>query len=145
MDQDGDSLDLQAHSGLVNSLDFQPSSALLASGSLDKTVIVQKVNNSTSTQTPVHTLTGHKDVVVEVKFSPSDPHILATCDESGEVRLWDVHHGNCRHILLCGPRDVWKNQISFSADGKLLACPDNEVKIFRAASGQVSVINIIMK
>ena len=56
VDQDGDSLDLQRHSGYVYSLDFQPSSALLASGSWDKTVIVQKVD-STSTQAPLHTLT----------------------------------------------------------------------------------------
>ena len=99
VDQEGDSLDLQGHSGPAFSLDFQQSSALLASGSRDSTVIVQKVDNSTSTPAPVHTLTGHKGKVYEVKFSPSDLHILATCDSGGEVTLWDVHHGNCRHIF----------------------------------------------
>ena len=105
-------------------------------------MIVQKVD-STSTQTPLHTLTGHKKTVYEVKFSPSDPHILATCDHRGEVRLWEVHHGNCLHIFQFGPGGGLKNQISFSLDGKLLACSGDEVKIFRVASGQVSVI--IMK
>ena len=101
VDQDGDSLRLQGHSRTVYSLDYQPSSAVLASGSSDKTVIVQKVNNSTSTPAPLHTLTGHKDRVYEVKFSPSDPQILATYDRVGEVRLWDILNGN--HIFQCGP------------------------------------------
>ena len=146
VDQDGDSLDLTGHSGAVNSLDFQPSSALLASGSRDKAVIVQKVDSISNTPTPLRTLTGHKDEVYEVKFSPTDPHILATCDDGGEVRLWDILNGNCRHIFQCGPGSGYLSEekyINFSPDGKLLACSGDEANVFRVASGQGRVI--IMK
>ena len=142
LDSDEATLDIQGHRVQVNSLDYEPSSALLASGSSDQTVIVQKVN-FTSTPAPLHTLTGHISDVYEVKFSPSDPHILATCDIGGEVRLWDAHSGNCIHIFqngFCGALYLSReNYINFSPDGKLLACCGNEVKVFRVASGQVII------
>ena len=143
VDQGEDSLDLQEHRGAVYDLDYQRSSALLASGSRDKTVIVQKVD-STSTLAPLHTFTGHKDQVVEVKFSPSDPHILATYDESGEVRPWDILNGNCNHIFQCGVAGSWYEEsfINFSPDGKLLACSGDEVNVLRVASGQVAIVKI---
>ena len=59
VDQDEASIDLKGHSGGVLSLDFHRSSALLASGSSDKTVIMHEVD-STSTPAPLHTLIGHK-------------------------------------------------------------------------------------
>ena len=142
-----DSRDFQWHCGDVQSLDFQPSSSLLASGSSDKMVIVQKVDNFISTPALLHTLTGHKDRVVEVKFSPSDAHFLSTCDESGEVRLWDVLNGNCRHIFQSGRlvgTQFEENLIDFSPDGKLLACRGGEVNVLRVASGQVAVVVIMI-
>ena len=105
-------------------------------------MIVQKVD-STSTPAPQHTLTGHKDYVVEVRFSPSNTNILATYDKSGEVRLWGVHTGSCLHIFQCvGDGGLWENYINFSPDGKLLACRGNKVNVFRVASGQVVVLII---
>ena len=137
-------IDLKGHSYAVNSLDYQPESTLLASGSFDKKVIVQKLD-SPSSPAPLHTLTGHKWSIEEVKFSPSEVHILATWDYSREVRLWDALAGNCLHLFQCDKDGMssyfWEeNNIHFSSDGKLLACRGSEVKVFRVASGQLAAV-----
>ena len=90
-------------------------------------------------------ITGHNDCVVEVKFSPTDPHILATWDYNGEVRLWDALAGNCIHRFQCGTGGTTRysfeeNFINFSPDGKLLACMGSEVKVFRVATGQLAAV-----
>ena len=129
----------------MRSLDYQPESTLLASGSADKNVIVQKLD-SPSSPAPLHTLTGHKSYIREVKFSPSEAHILATCDWSREVRLWDALAGNCLHLFHCDKDGMstfyWEeNHINFSPDGKLFACRGSKVKVFRVATGQLAAVS----
>merc|ERR1719237_1460626 len=144
VDQAEADLDLKGHSDLVRRIAFQPSTKLLSSGSDDKNVIVQKLDPPSS-PAPLHTLTGHKSNVLEVKFSPSEAHILATFDLSGEVRLWDALAGNCLHLFQCGKDGMsahyWEeNYINFSPDGKLLACRGSEVKVFRVATKQLAAV-----
>ena len=144
VDQDETSLNLKGHSDEVGSLDFQPALALLASGSFDQNVIVQKLD-SPSSPAPLHTLTGHKADVFEVKFSPSEAHILATWDDNWEVRLWDAVAGNYLHLFQCDKDGMSsyvheENHIHFSPDGKLLACIGSEVKVFRVATGQLAAV-----
>ena len=107
-------------------------------------MIVQKLDLPSS-HTLLHTLTGHKSSVKEVKFSPSEAHILATWDNSWEVRLWDALAGNCLHIFQCDKDRMStfryeENYINFSPDGKLLACRGSEVKVFRVATGQLAAV-----
>ena len=80
-----------------------------------------------------------------MKFSPTDPHILATWDYNGEVRLWDALAGNCIHRFQCDKEGIIvysfeENYINFSPDGKLLACRGSEVKVFRVATGQLAAV-----
>ena len=133
--------DLKGHSGYMLSIKYQPRLSLLASGGSDKNVIVQKLD-SPSSPAPLHTLTGHKSKVLEVKFSTTDPHILATWDYYGEVRLWDALAGNCIHRFQCdtGGYIGGENNINFSPDGKLLACSGSKVKVFRVATGQLAAV-----
>ena len=137
------SWNLKGHRAAVNSVDLEPKSRLLVSGSDDKKVIVQKLDSSFSLA-PLHTLTGHKSRVKEVKFSPSDSHLLATWDDSCEVRLWDALAGNCLHKFQCdtygrGIHGLEMN-INFSPDGKLLACRGSKVKVLRVATWQLAAV-----
>ena len=107
-------------------------------------MVVQKLN-STASHTLLHTLTGHKNWVYVVKFSPSEAHILATWDLNREVRLWDALAGNCLHLFQSdnsGMRTYGfeENFINFSPDGKLLACRSSEVKVLRVATGQLAAV-----
>ena len=93
----------------------------------------------------LHTLTGHKSEVLELKFSPSEAHILATWDSSREVRLWDALAGNCLHLFQSDNSGMYcysweENFINFSPDGKLLACRGSEVKVLRVATGKLAAI-----
>ena len=98
---------------------------------------------SPSSPAPLHTLTGHKSSFYEVKFSPSEAHILATWDKSGEMRLWDALAGNCLHLFqsdngMMGAYCGEENYINFSPDGKLLACRGSEVKVLRVATWKIA-------
>ena len=130
----GDSLTLM-------SLSFQPDSNLLASCSWG--VILWKLDSPSPTL--LHTLTGHKSPIYQVKFSPSQSHLLATWDTSWEVRLWDALAGNCLHLFQCKQDGLEvsrfeENYIDFSPNGQLLACRGAEVKVFRVATGKLAAV-----
>ena len=125
---------------ICNNCNQVPVGSLLASGSKCGEVIVWFVD--TYFPRLQHTLVGHKNSVREVKFSKTENHIVASWDLNGEVRLWDVQMGSCLHVLTC-PKDrmtsyyFGRNNISFSPDGKLLACRGSEVRVFTVATGEL--------
>ena len=63
-------------------------------------------------------LTGHANRVSVVVFSP-DGRRLASVDEEGEIRLWDVGTGQTFAILAIGTQG--SPALAFSPDGTLLA------------------------
>ena len=70
----------------------------------------------------VHVLSGHKSSVGIVVFSP-DGKLLASSQDGGEVRLWDVSSGKNLAVLYRELNGVRHHcgSLAFSPDGKLLA------------------------
>lgn len=66
----------------------------------------------------VRVLRGHKSSVIVVVFSP-DSKLLASSQDGGEVRLWEVSSGKNLGILYKGGDHY--GSLAFSPDGKILA------------------------
>ncbi len=115
---------LEEHKGEgFNSVVFSPDGTLIATGSWDKTAKIWSRNGKL-----LHTLTGHKEAVLEVAFSP-DSQLLATASWDNTVKIWS-RDGKLLHTLT-GHKDK-VNSVTFSPDGKLIATVswDKTVKLW---------------
>jgi len=117
--------------GWVNSVAFSPDGSILASGSLDQSIILWDM----ASVRELRTLSGHTDSVQSVAFSP-DGSILASGSRDDTIKLWDVAGGRELRTLSGHSGDVWS--VAFSPDGKMLASgsSDHTVKLWDVASGR---------
>ncbi len=81
-------------------------------------------------------LIGHKQGVISVAYSP-DGRLLASGDEAGEVRVWNMPDGTPRYVLPARGQDV--HALTFSPDGKSLltasARGNGDIHIWDAETG----------
>ncbi len=77
---------LERHSDVVNAVAFSPDGRLLASGSVDTTVVLWPLSGGGALET---VLTGHQASVEGLAFSP-DGQRLASADADGAIILWGV-------------------------------------------------------
>ncbi len=122
---------LAQHHRAVNSVAFNPTGTLLASGSEDKSVRLW--DPLTGEQKAV--LFGHSGQVLGVSFSPTGT-LIASASVDSTVRLWDANTGEEKYEL-SGHVD-WVRDVAFApdstavCDGKLLASggDDKTVKLW---------------
>ena len=149
-----DKVTLEGHTTGVCILEFQPSKSILASCSWDERVIIWILGLSAC---QLHVLKGHRGSVMELKFSPSEPHFLVIWDSSSDVRLFDPVEGNCIHVFQCRPNPSansvhpsypsyasygWfeKNNLLFSPNGRLIACRGETIKMFNVETRKIAAI-----
>ncbi|RKU06341.1 hypothetical protein C6503_25950 [Candidatus Poribacteria bacterium] len=128
---------LTGHTSVVNSVVFSPDGNTIASGSghwmgyEGKASAGEEVRLwNANTGELIKTLTGHKDVVSSVAFSP-DGNLIVSGDWydwnghlssgtwSGEIRVWDAHTGE--HLKTLKGHTGGVSSVAFSPDGKVLA------------------------
>ncbi|KAI5395170.1 COMPASS-like H3K4 histone methylase component WDR5B isoform X2 [Lathyrus oleraceus] len=85
---------LTAHNLAVSCVKFSNDGTLLASGSLDKTLIIW----SSATLSLLHRLTGHSEGISDVAWS-SDSHYVCSASDDRTIRIWDANGGDCVKIL----------------------------------------------
>ena len=128
---------LIGHTSVVNSVVFSPDGSTIASGSghwmgYEGTYSAGEEVRLWNVHTGelLKTLTGHKDVVSSLAFSPDGSYIvsgdwydwgghLSSGTWSGEIRVWDAHTGE--HIKTLTGHTGGVSSLTFSPDGKTLA------------------------
>ncbi len=121
---------LTGHTAWVPSVACHPKDALVASGSGDKTILVQRYNRKTK---PIE-IREHNGVNA-VAFSP-DGEFIAAGGFRGGLRLWHVRSGDWRRSFKGHESDVYA--VAFSPDGKLLASgsADKTIRLWKVATGK---------
>ncbi|MGI8837561.1 MAG: caspase family protein [Pyrinomonadaceae bacterium] len=119
------------HSGQVLSIAFTSDSKLMASGSVDRTIVLW----DPATGNQLLTLKGHKGTVSSVAFSPDDK-MLASGSADNTIKIWDVAAGREKQTL--SGHTLFVSSVAFSPDGKLLASGsgDQSVKLWDLATGR---------
>jgi WD40 repeat protein/uncharacterized caspase-like protein len=119
------------HSGQVLSIAFTSDSKLMASGSVDKTIVLW----DPATGNQLRTLKGHAGTVNSVAFSPDDKQ-LASGSADNTIKIWDVASGHEKQTL-SGHR-LFVSSVAFSPDGKTLASGsgDQSAKLWNLATGR---------
>jgi WD40 repeat protein len=123
---------LAGHAGQVFVLAWSPDSKLLASGSIDDSVV--RLWNASDGQ-QVRQFEGHTDWIRSVVFAP-DGKTLASGSFDGTVRLWDVATGKLLQTL--SGHTGFISSVAFAPDGKALASSssDGSVRLWDIATGQ---------
>ncbi len=122
----------EGHTDDVMSVAFSPNGKMLASGSLDETVRIWKVE----TGRLLHTLTGHRSEVMSVAFSP-DGETLVSASWDRTIRLWNPHNGQLKKTLTDHSGGV--SSIAFSPDGQTLASgsADQTIRLWNTTTWQL--------
>jgi WD40 repeat protein len=123
--------DVNVVSGRVGPVAFSPDGSTLAWGSsLEAKIKIWDLGGGRE----LRTLTGHRDSVWSVAFSP-DQHSLASGGWNGEVKLWDSASGRELQTLAGHTKRV--QSVAFSPNAKKLASAsdDRTIKLWDVASG----------
>ncbi|XP_059101469.1 apoptotic protease-activating factor 1 [Peromyscus eremicus] len=132
--------DFICHQGTVLSCDISSDATKFSSTSADKTAKIW----SFELLSPLHELKGHTGCVRCSAFS-LDGILLATGDDNGEIRIWNVSNGQLLH--LCAPLSVeegtathggWVTDLCFSPDSRTLVSAGGYLKWWNVVTGESS-------
>jgi WD40 repeat protein len=123
---------LVGHTDIVDAIDFNPDSTLLASGSIDSEL---KIWDLRSGEVQISVLASDVGYVDDVDFS-RDGSRIATGGDDVTARIWDVNTGG--ELLRMGHDALWVGDIAFNADDTRLFT----VPAVSSNGSQVAVWNI---
>ncbi|MFC2025710.1 CARDB domain-containing protein [Chloroflexota bacterium] len=123
---------LEGHTSKVLELSFSPEGNLIASGSVDNTMRLWRVNEANL----LRTMRGHPFPILTTKFSP-DGSFLVTGSTDGLMRIWRVSNGMLENTLEA--HSGWLIDLDISPDGKYIATcgHDFTVRIWKFIDGKL--------
>ena len=126
---------LDDHVSAVTRAAFSPDGTKLATGSVDKSVLIW----DTGSQTKIATLTGHEGSIRSVAFSP-DGRFVLTASADKTARIWEAATG--RELSVLSGHDGQVLRAIFSPDGATIATAsrDRSARIWDKASGRTLAV-----
>ena len=123
---------LESHTGRVLTLAFSPDGGLIASGSVDNTLKLWRVEPGSL----LRTMLGHPFPISSLAFSSRGIEI-ATGSFDGEIRIWRVSDGQLSRTLEGHAGKVVS--LAYSADGKYLATAGDDftIRLWRTINGKL--------
>jgi len=119
------------HRNIVWSVSWAPNGGHIASGSSDRTILIQKAENG---EVEVGPIEAGQDDVMSLAYSPSGDRI-ASGGSNKTICIWDSNTGE----LLVGPiKDLgfWVESVVWSSDSsKLYTASDEFTRVFDSVSG----------
>ncbi|KAJ4938183.1 hypothetical protein JOQ06_002808, partial [Pogonophryne albipinna] len=115
----------KGHKDAVTCTDFNPNRKQLASGSVDKSLMIWNL----APKARAFRYVGHQDLITGVQFSPSG-HLVATSSKDRTVRLWTPTMKGESTVFKAHTAPV--RSVAFSHDGQRLvtASDDKSVKVW---------------
>jgi WD40 repeat protein len=121
---------LDEHWGAVWQLQSTPDGRFLASGGLDRAVVLWDMK----TKSVKHVLEGARGNIRSVSLS-SDAGIVTASSDEGDSVVWNGHTGKVLHHFL-KTSDHGVGTVAVSPDGRLLAAGSNQLRFYDAISGE---------
>lgn len=112
-----------AHRSSIRRIEFTRGGELLVTASDDRTAVLWDTRN----WQPMHTLLGHAGGVAAVASSP-DMRTLATGDNTGAIRLWDITTGEEMFELSRNLGEV--RSLQFTEDGEKLVAVGRDLYLY---------------
>jgi WD40 repeat protein len=128
---------LSGHLAYVTSVAYSPDGSIIASGSGDKLVLLQKA----STGRTVAVLRGATAPVEAIAFSPGGRQLAAGTGDS-RVMIWSVPSGRLLRVVHDpAGKGIWG--VAFSPDGALLAYGDGAGKVWLTKASDGHTVRIL--
>jgi WD40 repeat protein len=124
---------LRGHRGAVTTVSFHPSAPIIASSSVDKSIIIWDIGSTRL----LKRLDDQGNDISAVAFSP-DGHHVASVNKTGTVKVWNIDSGEFVSFG-DGAVDDKMRHVAFSHDGSLLVAGSEEgkIKVWSAKAGEI--------